>query len=146
MLYQKHFPMLWGDFPAFHKLIQGQVCDYAETIQPTNQILKMDWQVFNQNDNTNNESALAKWSKTKRCWSWSMKTGSKQQRAVIIKQTIKTSDEPPEGSRQTKVSLGCAISMSIHSGPMGKDLHLAVKLRRHFYWRGNFVIVRTRID
>ena len=54
--------------------------------------------------------------------------------------------EPPEGSRRTKVPLGCAISMSIHSGPMGKDSHLAVKLRKRFYWRENFVIVRTRID
>jgi len=37
------------------------------------------------------------------------------------KQVIKTPDVPPEGSWQTKVPLGCAISKSIHSSPMVKD-------------------------
>ena len=36
-------------------------------------------------------------------------------------------DEPPEGSWWTKVSLGCVLSESIHSCPMEKDKHLAIK-------------------
>jgi len=30
-------------------------------------------------------------------------------------------DEPPEGSWQTKVSLGCVLSESIHSSPRVRD-------------------------
>jgi len=37
-----------------------------------------------------------------------------------------TPDEPPEGSWQTKVSLGRVLPEGIHCCPIDKDKHLAV--------------------
>jgi len=39
-------------------------------------------------------------------------------------------DEPPEGSWQTKVSLGSVLAEGIHSCPIVKDKHLAVAAGR----------------
>ena len=47
-------------------------------------------------------------------------------------------DEPPEGSWQMKVPLGCTIPMGICSCPIGKDKHLAVSYVEKLYWVGSF--------
>jgi len=44
---------------------------------------------------------------------------------ITIRQAMKDAREPPEGSWQTKVPLGCVLSMSIHSCPRVRDECLA---------------------
>jgi len=78
------------------------------------------WQEMNDNNNTNNKSALTKWFETNKG------VGLHKATMTICKQTIKKMpDEPPEGSWQTKVPLDRVLSESIHSCPMVKDKCLA---------------------
>jgi len=43
-------------------------------------------------------------------------------KTITIKQVIKMADKPPEGSWQTKVPLGCAISMEYSQQSQGQEL------------------------
>ena len=65
---------------------------------------------------------------------------------ITVKQVIKTSDEPPEGSRQMKVPLSCAFSMSNRSCPRVRDEHLAVLAVKMLRLKRKLIIVRLRLD
>jgi len=69
---------------------------------------------MNEFNNTNNESAMTKQFKSNGCVGL-QGSNNNDNRANDRKAVGKAPDEPPEGSWWTKVSLGCAISESMHS-------------------------------
>jgi len=78
------------------------------------------WQQLNQNDNTNSESALTRWSKTK--WqSWSEIHVTNTTMTITIGMQQRDASESPRGSRQTKVPPSCTFPMGNRSNPRVKD-------------------------
>ena len=75
------------------------------------------WQEMNQNDNTNNESALTRWSRRRK--SVGLHKHNNDERKMNNRKGCQMSLQ--EGAGGQKFQLGCVLFKSIHSSPRVKD-------------------------